>query len=103
MLRLLKSICLSKNIFFDVQIAGKSLNDKEIFLLSIGTGKTKILLWSQMHGDESTATMALLDIFNFFSADDELNSYRKEILKKVKIQVSPFPLLGGQGGHAYFV
>jgi hypothetical protein len=26
----------------------------------------KVLLWSQMHGDESTATMALLDVLNFF-------------------------------------
>ena len=90
---------ISENNFFDVQIAGKSLNDKEIFLLSIGTGKTKILLWSQMHGDESTATMALLDIFNFFSADDELNSYRKEILKKVKIYF--LPMLNPDGAEFF--
>ena len=30
----------------------------------MGTGPRRILLWSQMHGDEPTATLALLDILN---------------------------------------
>ena len=33
--------------------------------LSLESGEVHVLLWSQMHGDESTATMALFDIFNF--------------------------------------
>ena len=90
---------ISKNKFFNVEVAGKSVEDKEIYLLSIGTGKTKILLWSQMHGDESTATMALFDIFNFFSADDEFNAFRKEILKKVKIYF--IPMLNPDGAELF--
>ncbi len=90
---------ISKDKFFNVQVAGKSVEDKEIYLLSIGTGKTKILLWSQMHGDESTATMALFDIFNFFSADDEFNSFRKDILKKVKIYF--LPMLNPDGAELF--
>jgi hypothetical protein len=34
-----------------------------------GHGPTTVLLWSQMHGDESTATMALADIFAFLGRE----------------------------------
>ena len=47
---------------------GKSLQGRAIRTVTFGDGKTKVLLWSQMHGDESTATMALADIFNYLSA-----------------------------------
>ncbi len=49
----------------NVSELGKSYQDREIYLLKIGKGKTKLLFWSQMHGDEATATAALFDIFNF--------------------------------------
>jgi len=45
--------------------AGSSVEGREIFLVSVGTGQQKILLWSQMHGDEPTATNSLLDLFQF--------------------------------------
>ncbi|MEP7272601.1 MAG: M14 family zinc carboxypeptidase [Acidobacteriota bacterium] len=44
---------------------GKSLGGREIFQMSFGRGPLKILLWSQMHGDEPTATSALVDLFAF--------------------------------------
>jgi len=46
---------------------GLSAEGRTINLLSFGDGPTKVLLWSQMHGDEPTATMALMDILNFFA------------------------------------
>jgi hypothetical protein len=46
---------------------GASAEGRIITLYSYGTGPAKVLLWSQMHGDEPTATMALLDILNFFA------------------------------------
>lgn len=45
---------------------GKSAEGREIRRLTYGSGPVKILLWSQMHGDESTASMALVDIARFF-------------------------------------
>jgi hypothetical protein len=54
-----------KNLFTSTPL-GTSAEGRTISLLRLGTGSTKVLLWSQMHGDESTATMALLDILNFF-------------------------------------
>lgn len=45
---------------------GESFKGFPISLYKIGNGKIKVLLWSQMHGDEATASHAILDIFNFF-------------------------------------
>jgi len=45
---------------------GTSFKGIPISLYEVGNGKNKILLWSQMHGDESTASQSILDIFNFF-------------------------------------
>lgn len=59
-------------VTFEVSELGKSVNGKIINLVSWGRGKTKIMLWSQMHGDEATGTMALFDLFNFLQSDDEL-------------------------------
>jgi len=44
------------------EIAGRSVEGRAIHHLTIGRGPTPVLLWSQMHGDEPTATSALLDI-----------------------------------------
>jgi len=44
---------------------GRSVAGRPIHLLTLGTGPRKILLWSQMHGDEPSATPALLDIADY--------------------------------------
>jgi hypothetical protein len=49
---------------FTISQIGTSEESKPIMQLKIGTGKKKILLWSQMHGNESTGTKALFDLFN---------------------------------------
>lgn len=56
---------------FEVRELGKSVNDKSISAVTWGNGETKIMLWSQMHGDEATGTMALFDLFNFLQQDNE--------------------------------
>ena len=80
---------LHHNSKFVVHKLGESVEKRELFLIKIGTGKTKIFLWSQMHGDESTATMALFDIFNFFSANDYLNESRERILRETTLYFLP--------------
>ncbi len=57
---------LNTENLFKVTPLGTSAEGRTISLLRLGKGTVKVLLWSQMHGDESTATMALLDILNFF-------------------------------------
>ena len=56
---------INSNGFIGAQPAGVSAEGRTISLFRFGTGSTAVLLWSQMHGDEPTATMALLDIMNF--------------------------------------
>ncbi len=80
---------LKNNQLFSVKKLGVSAQDREIYLLSLGTGKTKVFLWSQMHGDESTATMALFDIFNFFSESGLFTDIKTEILKELSIFCIP--------------
>lgn len=41
---------------------GRSYLDKPIYKLSVGAGEIKVLAWSQMHGNESNATHAILDL-----------------------------------------
>jgi beta-lactamase class A len=46
---------------------GESVQGRALNAITHGSGPTTVLLWSQMHGDESTATMALADIFAFLA------------------------------------
>ena len=50
---------------FDLEDIGRSAEGRPLRHVSWGEGATKVLLWSQMHGDESTASMALADLFRF--------------------------------------
>lgn len=75
---------------FKKEILGHSENNLPIYKISIGSGKTKILIWSQMHGNESTGTKALFDLFNFFeNADRELLTVLETILTNCTIQFIP--------------
>ena len=47
---------------------GESAEGRSIRVLSAGTGPLKVLLWSQMHGDEPTATCALADLLAYLVA-----------------------------------
>lgn len=44
---------------------GASFQGRSIHLLTAGRGARKVLLWSQMHGNEPSATPALLDLVHF--------------------------------------
>ncbi|MFA5297020.1 MAG: M14 family zinc carboxypeptidase [Lutibacter sp.] len=81
---------------FKKEILGYSENNIPIHKISIGNGKTKILIWSQMHGNESTGTKALFDLFNFFEKPgDELSTVMETILSNCTIQF--IPLLNPDG------
>ena len=48
-----------------VEELGRSVQGRSIHLLKLGRGPRRVLLWSQMHGDEPSATPALLDVADF--------------------------------------
>jgi hypothetical protein len=90
---------LKENSIFTIERAGNSAEKREIYLISAGQGKTKVLFWSQMHGDESTATMAIFDILNFLKSDDEFNSIRKKILNETTLYF--IPMLNPDGAENF--
>ena len=55
---------------FDVSTLGHSEIGLPIHGVKIGSGPKRILLWSQMHGNESTTTKALFDLFNYLKLED---------------------------------
>lgn len=74
----------SKNTF---ETIGKSFEGREIKLCKIGNGSCKILLWSQMHGNEPTATAALFDLINFFN--DDSHKLSRDILAACTLYILP--------------
>ena len=51
---------------FILERVGESLENRSINMITAGTGPFRVLLWSQMHGDEPTATAALFDVLDYF-------------------------------------
>lgn len=79
---------------------GRSVEDRAIFRLKYGEGPIKVLLWSQMHGDEPTATMALFDLFNFFEGEgDGFDSWREELASKLTLYC--IPMLNPDGAERF--
>ncbi|GGF48870.1 M14 family metallopeptidase [Echinicola rosea] len=75
---------------FDVTDLGQSVEGRAIRQLAYGSGETKVLLWSQMHGDESTATMALFDLFNFLEGSgDDFDQIRNAIRDQLTLHFIP--------------
>ncbi|HET7219375.1 MAG TPA: M14 family metallopeptidase [Vicinamibacterales bacterium] len=83
---------------FAVEKIGESIEGRSINYVRAGSGSTGVLLWSQMHGDEATATSALFDLFEF------LRRYRDEpairrILSQLTLHV--VPMLNPDGAERF--
>jgi hypothetical protein len=83
---------------FEKSVLGASAEGREIALYSMGQGSVKVMLWSQMHGDEPTATMALMDIFSFFAKNPE-HIATKTIREKLTLLV--IPMLNPDGAERF--
>ena len=85
---------------FSVSQIGESLEKRSINQVKVGKGAIPVLLWSQMHGDEATATMALFDIFNFLQAsNDGFDSLRQTLLTKTTLYF--IPMLNPDGAERF--
>lgn len=89
-------ILLSRAENFKLETAGYSVQGRPIFKCELGHGKTKILMWSQMHGNESTTTKGLIDFMNFLEGESEIAT---EILKAYTFCI--FPMLNPDGAELY--
>ncbi len=81
-----------------VRQVGTSIHGREIRAVTFGRGTTRVLLWSQMHGDESTATMALADILRFLAegSQDPLHARLAE-----RLTITFVPMLNPDGAELF--
>ncbi len=75
---------------------GKSVLDHPISMITMGTGPTRILMWSQMHGNEATTTKAVLDLINYLEGDTTQST---SILQSCTLYI--IPILNPDGAAAY--
>ncbi len=88
---------LEKTIFKNkVKEIGKSVLGASIKMITLGQGNTKILMWSQMHGNESTTTKAVLDFIQFLEKSPNESS---PILNNCTLNI--IPILNPDGAKAY--
>ncbi|RIJ34484.1 peptidase M14 [Pontibacter oryzae] len=91
---------LSQSDIFEVKKAGHSVEQRAIYQVKAGSGKTSVMLWSQMHGDEATATMALFDLFRFLQqSGDALDPVRRRILEQTTLYM--VPMLNPDGAEQF--
>ncbi|HEY8568875.1 M14 metallopeptidase family protein [Microbulbifer sp.] len=62
---------LQKSPLLRVEEIARSYEGRPISSVSIGRGDTRVMMWSQMHGDEPTATTALFDLLAFITAPEQ--------------------------------
>lgn len=83
-----------------IQQIGRSFEGRAIYEVTFGKGSKKVMMWSQMHGDEPTATMALFDLFNFLgSKGDEYDNIRS--LLKENLEIHFIPMLNPDGAERF--
>jgi hypothetical protein len=67
---------------------GRSGGTREIYQMEWGSGPLKVFMWSQMHGDEPTATSALIDMFAFLQSNRKL-PWVRQIEESITIRAVP--------------
>jgi hypothetical protein len=83
---------------FSLEQIGSSVEGRSINHLWFGRGPMRVLLWSQMHGDEPTATAALFDIFEYVRRHREEPQVRR-MLEALTIHV--VPMLNPDGAERF--
>lgn len=84
-----------KSVFRVTEI-GRSVLNKPIYAIELGNGPKRILMWSQMHGNESTTTKAVFDLLNLLS---QSNKDSDAILNSCSIAI--IPILNPDGAEQY--
>lgn len=78
---------------------GKSFEGRVLKNITWGKGRIKVLLWSQMHGNEPTASLAFLDLWNFLTAEDQYNDLRNMLSTQLTLHF--IPQLNPDGAEAF--
>jgi hypothetical protein len=81
-----------------VEQVGRSELGREIYQIEWGSGPLRVFLWSQMHGDEPTATSALIDIFAILQRNRD-SDWAKKIAATMTIRA--VPMLNPDGAELF--
>ncbi len=81
---------------FRLTATGFSYENRPIDVLTIGSGRVNVLAWSQMHGNEPTSTMALLDAMDYLESGAE-----DAAVIRSKLTLTVIPLLNPDGYSRY--
>lgn len=92
----LNSVYETLRISSDKIHLGVSVLNQPIIGFKFGTGKIRILIWSQMHGNESTTTKSLIDFIAFLKSETEDS---KSILDRFSFFI--IPMLNPDGAKLY--
>jgi len=98
LLRLLERLRADHPGVIQVRKVGASVEGRSINLVIIGTGARKVLLWSQMHGDEPTATAALLDMLSYMQGNLQ-SQFVKDIMTQTRLLI--IPMLNPDGAERF--
>src|SRR5204863_4584952 len=96
--RRLKAVAEADPNRFIFERVGASLEGRSINMISTGTGPFRVLLWSQMHGDEPTATAALFDVFDYLQRHRD-DPVPRRILSSLTLYV--VPMLNPDGAERF--
>ena len=83
---------------FALEKIGESIEGRSINYVRAGTGPFSVLLWSQMHGDESTATSALFDLFEYLRRHRQ-DPAVAQLLSRLTLHV--VPMLNPDGAERF--
>lgn len=83
---------------FRVNTFGASVQGRALRAITFGRGPTTVLLWSQMHGDESTATMSLADLLSWM-ASTERDALRELLASRLTVVM--VPMLNPDGAELF--
>jgi len=81
---------------FSLKTIGYSVEERPIMSIEFGMGSQRILMWSQMHGNESTTTKAVLDLLRFLDSGNEM-----AVKLQSECSLMILPILNPDGAKAY--
>lgn len=79
---------IAKQEGFNLEMLGNSHEGRSIYTLDWGHGKKKLMAWSQMHGNEATATLSLIDLCEDI-LNGKMNGAEAEITLRMIIMLNP--------------
>ena len=94
----LQRLCEDPSGLFQVEEVGRSVEGRSLQAVHLGSGPLKVLLWSQMHGDEPTATTALLGLLEYVRLHREHPRVTR-LLSALTLHV--LPLLNPDGAERF--